>query len=268
MKHLGENWHSLWRPNENKILFLGFDYDGTLTPISDHPDQAVLDEQVKGLLDLLAQNPRYKLAVISGRSLTDILQRVGLKNITYVGNHGLEIEGPDIHFQSSLPSYFSEDFQQLVEELKKLLAGFPGAWLEDKGLTLSLHYRQLGAGNMIGLKRSFHKICKSYLTRNAIMVTQGKKVFEVRPPIVWNKGDAVMWLLTKIQAAYGVEHLLPVYFGDDATDSDVFKVLRNKGVTVSVGEYFSPSAEYYLRIPSEVKEFLLALVHPGSEAVQ
>ncbi len=268
MKHFAESWRSLQRRQTNRALFLGFDYDGTLTPLVDHPDQAVLDEQVKGLLNLLAQDPRYKLAVVSGRSLPDISQRVGLKNITYVGNHGLEIEGPGIHFQSSLPVYFKEYFQQLAKELRELLAGFPGAWLEDKGLTMSLHYRQIAAGDMIDLKRSFHKICKPYVARNAVTVTQGKKIFEVRPPIAWNKGDAVMWLLTKVQAAYGIERVLPIYFGDDMTDSDVFKVLNGKGITVSVGEYFSPSAEYYLKSPFEVKEFLFNLVHPGSETVQ
>src|SRR3989338_410106 len=127
MKHFGESWRFLQHRQGNRALFLGFDYDGTLTPIVDHPDQAVLDEQVKGLLNLLAQDPRYKLAVVSGRSLPDISQRVGLTNITYVGNHGLEIEGPGIYFRSSLPSYFKEYFQQLAKELRELLTGFPGA---------------------------------------------------------------------------------------------------------------------------------------------
>ena len=80
-----------------RVLLL-FDYDGTLTPIVDHPDLAVLAPGTKALLAGLSRDGRFILGIISGRSLDDVRARVGVSGLVYAGNHGLEIQGPGLDF--------------------------------------------------------------------------------------------------------------------------------------------------------------------------
>src|SRR3989338_7494622 len=99
MRHLLDKPDRFKRKLKDKYIFLFLDYDGTLTPIVEKPDKASISKRAKNLLESLSKNPVYKIAVISGRSLGDIRRRVGIKGIIYVGNHGIEIEGPRIRFK-------------------------------------------------------------------------------------------------------------------------------------------------------------------------
>ena len=87
----------------NRHLCLFLDYDGTLTPIVQRPQDAVLPTEARELLKDLSKSDRCEMAIISGRALSDIKKLVGLKNITYVGNHGMEIEGPNFNFRPPVP---------------------------------------------------------------------------------------------------------------------------------------------------------------------
>lgn len=102
MDYLFSKWDKLKEALVNKHIFLFLDYDGTLTPIVDYPDKAVISEEVRNLLKDLSAKPRCHVGVISGRALNDVKKMVDLEDIVYVGNHGLEIEGPKIKF-SRLP---------------------------------------------------------------------------------------------------------------------------------------------------------------------
>lgn len=108
MKHLFESWDKIKKDINGKYILLFLDYDGTLSPIVNTPDEAVIPRQIQSLLDRLSGDPRCKIAVISGRSLKDIKNKVGLKNIIYSGNHGMEIESPKIKFTSPV----SQDIKQ------------------------------------------------------------------------------------------------------------------------------------------------------------
>ncbi len=101
MVHLYKDWNRIESRFKKATVPLFLDYDGTLTPIVDHPDRAVLSEQMKNVLISLSNLPGIRMAVVSGRSLSDLKKRIGIKKIVYVGNHGLEIEGP--HFKYTPP---------------------------------------------------------------------------------------------------------------------------------------------------------------------
>ncbi len=99
-----------------------------------------------------------------------------------------------------------------------------------------------------------------YRRKSEIKVHSGKKVFELKPPVEWDKGKAALWLLRKQEILNGKGNVLPVYIGDDSTDEDAFQALKDKGITVFVGRSRFIRAGYCLGGPTEVTEFLKCLV--------
>ncbi len=236
------------------VLFL--DYDGTLTPIADRPDQAVLSLRMRHVLNGLAQNKCFHIFIVSGRSMTDIKQLVGINNIVHIGNHGFEIEGTDLDFEGFCFSRFREILEYLKWEINKELVFFKGAFVEDKGLGLSVHYRLLNLKDESIFKTFLEVITREFIARGEICITQGKKVFEIRAPLDWNKGKAVTWILEKYRISNGKQKIVPVYIGDDTTDEDAFLALKDMGITVHVGHPKHSHAQYYLNDTDEVIEFL------------
>ncbi len=230
-------------PRNNIFLFL--DYDGTLTPIADSPDQAVLSKKVRSMIVKLQET--VPVAIISGRSIDDLKQRVGVENIIYAGNHGAEIWNGSEHIAGQVKPESKQALVKLIGELKKALASVQGIIIEDKGITASIHYRKVKIQDIGMLFDIFWSIADTY--KNLFRVTAGKKVFEIRPRGIWNKGDAVKWILKN----FGKKKT-PIYIGDDTTDEDAFRIIKGKGIGVCVGR--SPEADYYLENQEEVKMFL------------
>lgn len=256
MRYLFDNWDNLKEKLKDKSILLYLDYDGTLTPIVETPDKAIIPRETKRLLEVLTKKPKCKLAIISGRSLKDLKKMVGIEGIIYVGNHGLEIEGPKMRFKSPTISRSKGIIKQIKQDLSKEVSEIKGAFVEDKGLTLSLHYRLVDKNEQPRVKNIFDSTLKPYLIRKKVRVTSGKKVFEVRPPVKWDKGKVVLWLLARHHFILGPANLFVFYIGDDTTDEDAFKALKNKGLSILVGEPKPSYAQYYLRTTKEVAKFL------------
>ncbi|MDD5355407.1 MAG: trehalose-phosphatase [Candidatus Omnitrophica bacterium] len=256
MKYLFDKWESLQRKIRNKYLFIFLDYDGTLTPIVETPQKAVISKETKDLLRVLARAPRCKIAVISGRSLRDIKKKVGLKKIIFVGNHGLEIEGRKIKHVNMLSLRYRSLLRKIKRDLEKNLACVKGVILEDKGLSFTVHYRLVESGDIPKVKSIFKEATELLSLKNKIKAKTGKMIFEVSPPLEWNKGKAALWLLARHKFSSKEKMILPIYIGDDRTDEDAFKVLNRNGITVFVGNPRSSHAEYYLKDTKEVNRFI------------
>lgn len=256
MEHLFFHWNKLKDFLRGKFIFLFLDYDGTLTPIVKDPDNAVISGKTKEILKKLSKNRYCRIAIISGRALRDIKNKIGLKDIIYAGNHGLEIYGPKIKFKAPVSLKYKELLKKIKIDLKKKLSGIKGAFVEDKGLSLSVHYRLVDSKGSILVKTIFHEALAYYIVSNKIKIKPGKKVLEVRPALGWDKGKIVLWLLARQKFILNGKSCVPVYIGDDVTDEDAFKALRDKGLTVFVGEHNRSYAEYYLKNTREVAEFL------------
>jgi trehalose 6-phosphate phosphatase len=259
MNHLLNHWEQCKDTFEGKPLALFLDFDGTLSPIAATPDEAVFPKKNKDLLEKIAKCKKCKIAVVSGRSLKDIKKRVNIRQITYVGNHGLEIEGPQIKFEYLIPKRIQDSIHQLKEELTSALSSIKGLLFDEKGLTLSIHYRLVPSAQVLPVKKIFTQTSDPYRKRGDIQVTFGKKVMEIRPPVKWNKGHAVSWLLDKYQPIEN-HSLVPFYIGDDETDEDAFSILKDSGVTSVVGEQ-PTAAEYYLQNQKEVTKVLQEIAH-------
>jgi trehalose-phosphatase len=256
MSHLFFQLNKLKDSLKDKFIFLFLDYDGTLTPIVETPDKAVIPRKTMEILRGLSKNPHCRVAIISGRALKDIKNKIGLEGIIYTGNHGLEIEGPKIKFKALVSMRYMAILKKIKTILKKKLSKIKGAIIEDKGLTLSVHYRLVDIKNAWLVKTIFHETLAYYIVSNKVKIRHGKKVLEMRPPLEWDKGKIVLWLLARLKFILGKEPCAPIYIGDDATDEDAFRALKNTGLTVFVGDSKSSHAKYYLRNTQEVTEFL------------
>jgi trehalose-phosphatase len=265
LKSLLEFWDNLAAAWADKKIILFLDYDGTLTPIVDSPGQAILSLENKGLLGRLVKMPVFQVVIISGRSLVDVKQMAGVEGILYIGNHGWEIEGSSMHFESLIPLQVSSMMKKIKYELMTQLSDIQGAFVEDKGVTLSVHYRLVAPDKEFLVRRIFDHISMPYRRKNEIKVHAGKRVLELRPPVEWDKGKAALWILRKQEVLHGSGNVLPVYIGDDTTDEDAFEALKNKGITVFVGKPRFSAAQYCLAGPQEVTELLKHMVNGAYE---
>jgi trehalose-phosphatase len=234
-------------------VLLLLDYDGTLTPIADRPDLAVLPPETRDLLRDLSRHERFVLGIISGRSLADITAMVNIDGLIYAGNHGLEISGPGMDYVHPEASQLGGDLSEVYSQLRCSLAHLPGVLVEHKGLTLTVHYRMAPEPAAAEVEAAVAAIAGPSVESGRFNITRGKEVVEVRPAVPWHKGKAI----SKLQAAYP-QATLPVFFGDDLTDEDGFAVVQDAGgLAVFVGPARTPTcALHRLDSPQEVAETL------------
>jgi trehalose-phosphatase len=231
-------------------LFICLDFDGTLAPIVEKPELATMPDDIRAIL--LELKERYPVAVISGRSLEDLRGRAALPGIICLGNHGAEMEGvhPEVNDRGSLEEFLSA--------ARQTFASIPGIQIEDKGVTASIHFRRVEPLLLGDFFVTFKGIAGEFAEK--VGVTEGRKVFEIRPRGAAGKGDALRQLMEGVGKGK-----LPLYMGDDTSDEEAFRALRGAGISVAVGG--SPEADYYLKNQGEVHTFLelLARIHNPDE---
>lgn len=215
-------------------LILILDYDGTLAPIVPSPQKATLSPSARETLRRLAENPRARLAILSGRSLRDIRARVRLRNVVYGGCHGLEIGGAGVRFKHPMASAKLRELSGASRVLARRLERFPGAFLEHKGLTVSLHYRRVPPGRQASLLDFAAGVARR---APGLTIVPGKNVLELLPRVRWRKGEAALWIRSRLARTLGSRPTLTVYAGDDITDETAFAALKGRGVTVRVGAH-------------------------------
>ena len=237
-------------PNHRVAVFL--DYDGTLTPIVRHPEDAWLSESMRhALRELGAQAP---IGILSGRDLDDVRRRVDLDGIVYAGSHGFDIAGPGGLCRQLGAEYLSI-LDTSEKELRQALDEIPGAQLERKRFSVAAHYRNVNENDVSTLARAVEAVAARHPELRRI---NGKKVYELLPDIDWDKGKAVIWLMESL--GLDRENVRPIYLGDDTTDEDAFRALKERGVGILVSDESPPTtARYSLKNPTEAEDFLRAL---------
>jgi trehalose-phosphatase len=252
VKYLFGDWETIQaRIQQAQNLFLLLDYDGTLAPIAPRPEMALCPPGVKRLLKRLRDLPGVYLAIISGRSIKDVREKVGLSGIVYVGNHGLEIENPDGRDKKILAPNRRREIKTIARHLRNSLKDIPGIIFEDKGPILSVHYRIVPRKFLTQVSQTVETELQQW--RKRWKIASGKKVLEIRPRLDFNKGKAVREILK----GFSSKTLLAIYLGDDQTDEDAFRVVKGRGIAVLVRMVrLSSEADFFLRSPDEVKEFL------------
>ncbi|MEJ2758837.1 MAG: trehalose-phosphatase [Anaerolineales bacterium] len=237
------------------------DFDGTLSPIVNDPDSAMPDPKILPLLSELRDH-LLAVAVLSGRAVEDVSERVGVPGLVFIGNHGFE------RFQDGkivIPDHVKSYQKAVSKAAKKIRQNLlPGMRVENKGITLSVHYRQ--AEDEEDVREKFLPKLRDWSDKYGLTLFQGRKVFELRPPVEIDKGTAFIQFVEdfKVQSA--------VYLGDDTTDASVLeaaKRLRETGKCEAYGLGVHSSntpAEIHLHEDYSVdgvdgvREFLSALV--------
>jgi trehalose 6-phosphate phosphatase len=237
------------RVRDAGYLSLFLDFDGTLTPIVDDPAEACLDPQVRAVLQAQAARDDTLLAFVSGRALADLRPRVGVERAIYAGNHGLEISGGGLGFVEPSALAKRERLRQMVDQLTAGLRHIPGARVEYKTLTASVHFRQAACA-----ATAITEIVRAAVAPHVSLfqLNQGKMVLEIVPRTDWHKGKAVSWINTRLAMAGAAS----IYIGDDRTDEDAYAQLLGE-ITIQVGRTDGTSAaRYFLQDPTEVHSFL------------
>ncbi len=237
-----EGWLSDFIKDYRLALFL--DYDGTLTPLTDHPDRAQLSPAMREVLSACAARPDADVAIVSGRSLDGVRAMVGDPSLTYAGNHGLEIEGPGIpHFVHEDLVHYRGRAEELADELDAIASD--GAWTERKGPTLTFHYRSVPESQRASLTRE----ARAIVVRAGYQPRDAHCAVEARPPIGWDKGRAVLHILRSRYGPAWSESVRVIYAGDDQTDEDAFRFLSGLATTFRIGHPDSATAATR-RLPS------------------
>jgi len=229
-------------------LLVGVDFDGTLAPIAPDPDDPHITPANAVALARLAASVDTVVAVVSGREIADLRPRAEVAGAVYAGNHGLELaRGPDSVIHPAARRY-RPALDHAVDLVGQTLGDVPGCLIEDKTLSLTVHYRQVPPALQRGVVERIDALAPRL--DDGLCLVSGRKSVEIRPDIDWDKGQALQWLRTTLPDGYRA-----VYLGDDTTDEDVFRTLRAGDVGVHVGRR-DTAARYRLRYQRGVAPFL------------
>ncbi len=237
--------------SDGKRLAVFLDYDGTLTPIVSHPEDAWLPDSMRQTLRSLAA--RVPVAILSGRDLDDVRGRVLVDGIVYAGSHGFDIAAAG-GLRRELGAAYLPVLDTAEAELREALDEISGAQLERKHFSVAAHYRNVNENDAFRVALAMETVGARH---RELRRMDGKKVYELLPDIDWDKGKAALWLLETLLEG---RNALPIYIGDDRTDEDAFRALEQRGIGILVSDQSPPTAaRYSLKNPAEVEEFLAVL---------
>jgi trehalose-phosphatase len=241
-------------------LAVFLDYDGTLTPIVDDPDAALIPPATRATITALAD--ATLVAIVSGRDLDDVRDKVGVPGIAYAGSHGFDILHPD-GTRHQLATAHEAVLDEAERVLLERLADVPGARVERKRFAIAVHDRQVSDATV--RERIAATVREVGDAHDELRVTGGKRIHELRPAIDWDKGRAIDALLVELDATDRV----PVYLGDDLTDEDGFRaVVAHGGIGVVVrgeDDHRDTLAAAVLDTPDDARRFLEELRELVSE---
>lgn len=263
-KNIADLPHALERVDELEQRLDGkkpavfLDYDGTLTPIVDRPEDATISDSMRDAVSGLAE--RCTVCVVSGRDRSVVQELMGLDNLVVAGSHGFDIWSPD---DGTIEIEGGGGFDDLIDGVKtrveEELNGIEGASIEPKKASVAVHYRLASDDGRRKIKETVDSILAG--RPDELKMTPGKMVYEIQPKIDWDKGKAVLHLLETLELDR--EEIEPMYLGDDHTDEHAFEALEGRGIGIFVGDADdqetagrTTSADYILHTVDEVEGFL------------
>ncbi len=239
------------------------DYDGTLTPIVDRPQDAVISERMREAVSGLAA--RCTVCVVSGRDRPVVQELMGVHDLVVAGSHGFDIWSPEQGtIEHDAASGFENLLARVTAQLQEALSSIDGAAVEPKRASVAAHYRLVPAARRPQVGEVVEQLLAEH--PEELKVTPGKMVYEIQPNLDWDKGRAVLHLLTALDL--DGDGIVPIYVGDDITDEHAFEALAGRGIGIFVGGPEDPevanrtsAADFRLDSIDEVERFLDVLAH-------
>jgi trehalose 6-phosphate phosphatase len=241
--------------HKTPVLFL--DFDGTLSEIVSQHEDATISNEMKKVLKRCASE--FITAIISGRDMDDVKNRVNINEVIYAGSHGFRISGPSgLFMEQKQTEKILPRLDELEGKLKqKFLDGPKGVRIERKRYAIAVHYRNADEGSLEAIKSMTEEVAKEF---SGFKTGTGKKIIEIKPDVDWHKGKAIKWILESLNL-WDNNEILPVYIGDDITDEDGFRMIYNNGLGILVGSHGQPTAaKYKLKNVDEVRMLLQKLI--------
>jgi trehalose 6-phosphate phosphatase len=238
-------------------LVVLLDVDGTLAPLAQMYDEAIVPAATKEAVAALVAHSDIRVALVTGRSAAVARQMVGVRDLWIAGNHGFEIQGPNGENFAD-PSVLSHrgEIATAVERLEARVRDMPGVLVENKTLTFSVHWRLADPAIVPRLREELDEVAQPL----GLRITEGKCIFEVRPPAQIDKGTAVLALAEHLTS--GSADASFMFAGDDVTDEDAIRALRAhhpSAVTVRIigdGEAPTTAAEFSVRDTDALRQLL------------
>lgn len=250
---------------DHEGLLVALDFDGTLAAIERRPEDATIPEPTREAIRALAAKPNVEVAIVSGRELADVRERVGLDDtasVSYAGNHGLEIHADEYEVHPEAEAA-EREIDAICDLLADELGDTEGVIVENKGVTATVHHRLVADDEVPLVEGAVETLVSS---RDDVRLTTGKDVLELRPEVEWDKGEAVRELYDELVP--DDERWLPMYVGDDTTDEAAFSVLADRGLGVKVGHDPGTEAPYHVTDPESVRTVLSWLNEYGIEFLE
>jgi trehalose-phosphatase len=261
--HALDEWPAIARRvTRAQRLAIFLDFDGTLAPIQRLPDSVRLSEDVRRRLTALIHRGHI-VAIVSGRGLDDLAQRVRVPGAWYVGGHGFLLQAPNGHSLELVSARQRARIRQVAARLSRALNGCNGVMLESKVAAVAVHYRNAGRACSERAKELVHMAVER---DPGLRIQPGKKVWDVLPASPIDKFHAVQFILRSARDDTPRTRWLPAYIGDDHADEIVFE--RMRGITVAVGRRRGTAAEYFVRSPAEVRQLLGQLMEATGADVE
>lgn len=228
------------------------DYDGTLTPYQKLPSLATPSDELIDLLNQLTNDPSNEIVVISGRDVDTLEKWLGKLPLNMIAEHGACVKHKKGEWKEQSP--VNTEWKEQIRPLMQLFVDrCAGSFIEEKKTTLAWHYRNTNSELGFIRSRELRNGLAQLTTNTPLQVVDGNKVLEVRMVGV-DKGAAA----TSIIAALEPDFILGI--GDDATDEDMFRALRDKAYTVKIGRA-NTAAQYTILSQREVLPFLKRFLH-------
>lgn len=252
-------WFAARMAGRRPAVFL--DYDGTLAPIVDRPEDAVIADSMREAVQELAR--RCPVCVVSGRDRVVVQRLMGIDDLVVAGSHGFDIWDPRTGTIShDAATGFENLLTEVGDRLRTRTEPIEGVLVEPKRASVAVHFRLATEPDRSVVQEVVAELLASYPDR--LKITPGKMVYEIQPKLDWHKGKAVLHLLHVLDL--DSDHVVPLYLGDDITDEDVFLALGGRGIGIVVAgagelprDERTTNADFVLNSTEEVERFLRTL---------
>lgn len=231
----------------SRRILIAADFDGTLCPIAASPAEARLPAGTHEILRRIGGCQRITLAILSGRPLEDVVCRVRADAV-WAGNHGLEIRGRGLAYEHAAAAEARAELEAVCEALTTVARKWEGAWVEDKRLSATLHYRKADPRGHRALRFAARSALANFGARFSLRA--GNKALEICPRTNWDKGSALEYVSREL-GPFDVS----IAVGDDRTDEAMFRANTGQ-INVKVGSARPTLAEFHLTDYNETAVFL------------